>query len=512
MISWGRLIYDDPRRLTKLVAGYHSPYTIQSSNDIDLVVDENGQRIGRGSHSEQVLVVVPPTVTRAIAKGIKPFARATGADFDEKNVGTYRIRLDAINSIAQGETWWLPGVGPSVAVGAAYALGSGTILSREAALDLIDTDDPMGRAILKSVFLGGEVPPSDPSSLAQSTLPGWVRTTYTQAFGTGKIRTRQTTFNYLVSEALAQGRTLRESEYEELWAQADRTANAAAAVRVLMSAGTGMTGTAAVDGQFYADQMHVIYAMTDEQRGGLSPTEFFAKEYPEAADLDWSITKNETGIVASVNAAKAEARHESLLKQPANKKYGWMILGRDNVVETDFSRSAYSMQRSDGNRTYLSPEEAQTETQAAVGWRQYNAASQQIADKLVELGFDEDTVTSTKEYRAVRTAVRKHLQETNPAFAEQSLGYSNTFDETYLAARRFATSGPLKDRSDMVAFRDYDAARAEVMRQFGIKSLNGTTEKYEQAKAVMAQVGETLAQRDLGFQQMWDRFLEREVD
>lgn len=495
MISWGRLVYDDPRRLTKLTAAYHAPYTIQTSQDIDLVVDENGQRIGRGADSDGVFIAVP----------LGALGRKTG-------VSEYRIRLDAINSIAQGDTWWLPGVGPSVSVAAAYSLGSGKIISREAALDIVDTDSTLGKAILKSVFLGGEVPTSSPGDLAQSTLPGWVRTTYTQAFGSGKIRTRQTSFNYYVAEALASGKQLNQSDYEKLWERADRSANAAAMVRVIASAGTGMTGNATVDGQFYADQLHVISAMQPAERGGLTPEEFFAKEFPEAADLDWSITKNETGIVASVNAAKAESRLQPLLKQPTNKQFGWMVLGRENMVETEFSRTAYAMQRTDGNRTYLSADEAQIESQAAVGWRQLNAWSQQISDQLVTAGADPSAVEDTKEYRAARKAIREYLVQTNPAFAKVTAEVSGSWDQNYNAARRFSSEGPLKNRADMVAFRTYDEARAEVMAQYGIASFSGKSAEYDQAREVMRQVGSQLAKQDLGFQQMWDRFLENEVE
>ena len=502
MISWGRLIYDDPRRLTKLAATYHAPYTIATSQNMNLVVDQDGQPIGRGSDADSVSVLLPAPAAKAIAK---MFGK------DPSNVQDYRIRLDAFNSIAQGETWWLPGVGPSVAMAATYALGSGKVISREAALDLVDTKNPMGKAILKSVFLGGEIPPADTQSMLQQALPGWVRTLATQQYGTGHVRNRQTTFNYLVSEAMANGQQLRDSDYQKLWAKADKAATAAATVRLAMSAGLGLTGTASVDGQFYADQMHIVQAMTDEQRGGLNAEEFFAKEYPEAADLDWSITKNETGIQARVDASKAETRLGPVLK--ANPQdLGWMVVGSANMIDGDFSRTAYGFQRADGNRTYQSEGDAMQESQASVGWRQLTAWSQQMSDQMIASGADPNTVTTTPQYRAAKKAIREYLTQTNPAFAKATTETTNRFDYYYGQAKRLSTDGPLKARSDMVSFRDYDAARAEIMRQFDIKSFDGTQPKYQQAKVVLAQIGETLAQRDLGFQQMWDKFLDKETD
>lgn len=503
MMSWGRLIYDDPRRLVKLQAAYYSPYTVQQSNQIDLVVDENGQPLKRGQSAEQVSVMVPAVVAKAIART---------AGMDPSNVGPYRIRLDAINSIAQGETWWLPGVGPSVAMGATYALGSGNVIPRDVALDLIDTKSPVGQAILKSVFLGGEIPPSDVSSIAQQALPGWVKTVATQAFGTGATRNRQTTFNYLVGEALANGQQLSSDDYVKLWERADRSANAAAVVRLAMSAGLGMTGSADVDGQFYVDQMHLIYAMPSEQRNGLTPEEFFAQKFPEAADLDWSITRNETGINATVQAAKAEVKLAGLLKRPENRAVGWMILGADNVADEEFSRTAYAMQRSDGNRIYLTPEEAQMEAQAAVGTKLYFRYSEQALQALVAMGMTQEEALASKQYRAVRKAVKEKLKADNPAYAAEQAKFEDRFDEYLNHARRFSSSGQLKDRPDMQTFRLYDQARSDVMARFKLSSLAGTTEKTQQAKALLMRVGSELAQRDTGFQQMWDKFLEGEVD
>lgn len=490
MMSWGRLILDDPRRLVKLSAAYQSPFTIANAAGVDLVVDENGNPIGRNNDADGVFIRVPIGV---------------------KGVGAYKVRIDALNSIFQGETWWLPGVGPTVQVPITAALGNDKIVSREAALDLVNTDNWFGQQVLKSMYLGGELPPADAKSLAASTTPGWLRNLFVETMGTGKIRNRQTTYNYLVAEAMANGRALTPDVHAELWERANKTANAAAVVRLIAGGGFGMTGSAVVDGQFYADQMHIIQGMTPEMREGLSADEYFAQKYPEAADLDWSITKNESGIVASVNAAKAEAKLSGLLgqlKRSGSQDVGWMVLGRDNMVDTEFSRTAYNMQKADGSRTYQSSEEAMAEAQEAVGWRQYNAWTQQTLDLAKQYGLDENS----EQYRLAKRTIGDYLKRTNPAWAKAFSERTDRFGYYYSQAQRFASSGQLKDRSDMVAFRDYDTARQQVMTQFGISSLSGTTEKYVAARAVLREAGAQLAANDLGFQQMWQRFLSSEVE
>lgn len=499
MMSWGRLIYDDPRRMVKLTAAYNAPFTVGYATGNPLVVNQDGQPIQRGDKAQSVFVQIPPVV-------FKPILKAMGQD--PSNIHNYRARLDSINSIWQGETWWLPGVGPTVSAPAAWALGSGKVISRDAALDLVNTDNWMGQQILKSVFLGGEIPSSDPKTLASQAVPGWMRNLATETLGTGKIRNQQTTFNYLVAQAMQNGTPLTQETYASLWDRAGRAANAAAVTRLVAGGGLGLTGTAAVDGQFYADQLHIIQAMTPQMRGGLTADEFFSQKYPEAADLNWSITKNETGIVASVNASKAEARLGGMLRQPGNKDVGWMILGRDNMVDTEFSRTAYGIQRAEGNRTYLSSADAIQKSQAAVGWRQYNAWTQSALDMVKQVGLDENS----DQYRAAKRVVSDYLKRTNPAWAKAFSERVDKFGYYYSQAERLAGSHQLKGRSDMVAFHDYDTTRKQVMKQFGIKSFSGTSPKYVAARSVMRQAGEQLAQKDLGFHQMWQRFLSAEVE
>lgn len=489
MMSWGRLIHDDPRRITKLAATYAAPFTVQSSLGVDLVVNGNGEATTRGQAADEdgVFIQVPANLP-----GMKD----------------YRVRLDSFNTIAQGDTWWLPGFGPTVTAPATAVLGGATpLMDRETALDIIETDNPVGKAVLSSMFLDGEVPEASAGALAESTLPGWIRTAFTTQFGTGFIRSRQTIYNYMGAEALASGKILSADDHAKMWDEAGRRARAAGMARLGMQGVFGLSGTAVVDGQFYVDQMNIIYAMPDEMRDGLTPEEFFAREYPEAADLNWRITRNETGVMATVHAAKAESRLEGLLSQPGNRDVSWMVLGRDNMVDGEFSRTAHSMQRAAGGRRFLSAEESQMEAMAAVGERQYRAWSQQVFDAL-----DPKDPDAAKKFGEQRKIIREYLMETNSGYAKSATEMVNKREYYMSQARRLSSSSQLRNRSDMVAFRDYDEARSEIMAKYKIKGFSGSSAKYADARAMLGEIGMTLAEKDLGFQQMWDKFLEREVE
>lgn len=271
-----------------------------------------------------------------------------------------------------------------------------------------------------------------------------------------------------------------------------------------------MTGTATVEGQFYVDQMHQIEAIPPQQlkaMGFNSPEEYFAHLHPQAADLDWNVSRNETGIVASVNAQKNAYRLSGVLGQH-NKDIGWMILGRANVDGSqDFSRTAYNMQVTSGDRSKMSAKEVEDEGIAALGWKQYQNYMTQI-----EEGFGKFGVPMTDDRaRAVKRAVVDQLKQSNGPWAKQYSERTDKFGYYYSQAQALSADKRLASRSDMVAFRDYDAARQEVMDHFGLKSLSGTGPDSVAARTVLQQAGQQLAARDFGFQQMWSRFLSSEV-
>jgi hypothetical protein len=274
-----------------------------------------------------------------------------------------------------------------------------------------------------------------------------------------------------------------------------------------------MTGTATVDGQFYVEEMRTAEAIKPEilkSMGFNSPEEYFAHLHPEAADLDWHVSRNETGIRASVNAAKSSSRLGGVLKDHPDD-VGWMVLGRDNLNAAggdDFSRTVYGMQQSSGARKKMSAEEIEAEGRAAVGWKKYRNMQTDLQLAAEELGVpvDHPALADTKrEYTAI-------LMQQNAAWAAEWTKREDRFQYNLSQARALSSDRRLADRSDMVAFREYDEARQEVMDELGLASLTGTGAESMAAKAAVREVGETLAKRDLGFQQMWDRFLSREVE
>jgi hypothetical protein len=487
MISWSRLIHDDPTRLVKLSGAYNAAGTLNPYLPQPLLVDQDGKPLRRGeSHDNGAYIAVP--------------FKVKGAQM--------RVRIEALNSIAQGDVWWLPGFGPQSQLAATALLGN---IPQDVALDVVGTDNWVGKQLLRSMFLGGEVPRSDPATLSTSVLPGWMRQIGKDAFGDNFAMNVQRNANYRIIEATKNGRTPNEAELRKIYDEAAKTARTAAIVRLVSGTGLGMTGTASVEGQFYVDQMHQIEAIppADLKRMGFdSPEEYFAHLHPQAADLDWHLSRNETGIVATANAQKNAYRLRGVLSQH-NKDLGWMILGRANVDGSqDFSGSAYNMQVSSGDRKKMTAAEVENQGLVSLGWKQYQTYMTQI-----EQGFGKFGIPMTDDRaRAVKRQVLAYLTENNGPWAKEWNERPNKFAYYYSQAQALSKDKRLADRSDMVKFREYAQARQEVMDHFGLKSLSGTGQQSMAAKAVLNAAGTQLAAQDFGFQQMWDRFLSNEVE
>ena len=490
MVSWSRLIHDDPTRLAKLSGAYNAAGTLNPYLPQPLLVDNNGDPLRRGqAHDNGSYIAVP--------------FKVGGVD--------YRVRLDALNSIAQGSVWWLPGFGPQATIATDQILTR--FVPKDVVLDLVGTDNWLGKTVLQSMYLDGELPPNDLGTTAASVLPSWARNLYKDTLGDNFAANVQRNANFRIAEATKNGKPLNDAALKKIYDDAAKTAHNAAVIHLVAGGGLGMTGTATVDGQFYVEQMRTIQAIDPNQLKAMgfgSPEEYFAHLYPEAADLDMNLSKNETGIRASVNAEKASSRLNGVLKDHPGD-IGWMVLGRENLNGSgidDFSRTAYNMQVAEGARTKRSAQEIEDQGRAAVGWRKWQNAQAQLLAAATELGLDPNSpiIADTKrQYKAL-------LMQNNAAFAQEVSTMERKSDYYYSQAKALSTDPRLKNRSDMVAFREYDQARQEILAETGLASLGGSSATSQAAAATLRQVGQTLAAKDYGFQQMWEKFLSKETD
>ncbi len=501
LTSWGRLIYDDPSRLVKLSAAYNSTAILNNDLSSPVLVDQDGNRIifGHQGSNQQAYIPVPILGTKT----------------------TMKINLQAFNSIIQGETWWLPGFSPQATLSVAEVLGN--VLPPDVTLKIVGTDNWLGKQVLDSMFQNGEVPKTDWKSMTLSVLPSWMKNLANDTLGTNFAHNVLMAFNSQAMQALKSGKPITTETKTDMFNSAVRSAWAAAAVRLVSNFGLGLSGSAAVDGQFYMDQYHKVQSMTPAAlkeagvQAGLGPNvttqAYFAHLYPEAGDLNWSMSTNETGISANVDAQKAFTQLDGLVaKYP---ELGWFVVGAANVASGQFSdtgnQTVYNKQVTDGYRKQYSGMEGAKAAVAAsmvdVGWAKYTA----LMNGLQSLAQQYGVSMSDPRIRAAKQRFLDGMVSENPDWWGQYSTPSTRFVREYPEMLALANDPKLRSRQDMTIFREYDQFRTQVMQHFGIHSLTGTSEPYVQARAVLDEVGTKLSGLDLGFQQMWNRLLSSEV-
>jgi len=492
LMSWSRLMYDDPTRIFTIGGLWNAPDNASQAVPGGLVVDVNGDPVRRGQHVDGETYVRFPVKL--------PFLDTTEV----------RWRKQALNSIAQGNVPWLPGFGPEVQAATTVLLGR--VLPHDVAIDLLGADNPIAKNIFNSMYLGGVPPEASAGAMGSALLPSWMRNFSNDVLGSNYGQHIGYSLNDQYLEAQKTGKPF---DATVAYHKAEKQAWSSAVVRLLSSGLFGMSGTAVVDGQFYVDQMHKYNAMTPAQLKALgvnSGQEAFAKEFPEAANLDWQMSKNETGISATVNAAKATVGLKGIIDK--NPKYGWFIVGDANVGG-QFSRAVYNQQLADKYgmaKLGRSRESASQQVNDAIvqqGWDEYTKLNAQLDQLHKQAGEDPDFAGYAS---YVKAEFVKYMADKNPAWVQDKNTMSHERDSFMVIADTIANTKKVRDRPDMVAYRDYRQARDEILKTFGLQSFSGTSVNSAAARAAAYRVGQSLADQSLGFGQAWDRMLSSEVE
>ena len=417
-----------------------------------------------------------------------------------------RVRQSALNSIAQGDVPWLPGFGPVSTMATTELLGQ--ILPKDLVLDLVGTDNELGKGLLQSMYLGGQVPRATPQDILASTLPAWAKNLAKDTLGDNLAANVSYIVNQRYIDSQKNGTPFNQQQAFE---EAKSQARAAGIVRLVSGGVLGLSGKASVDGQFYVEQMHQLQALTPEQlkaQGFPNAQAAFSSKFPEAARLNWSVSKNETGINASVSAAKSANRQSGLID--ANPALGWFIVGADNIGGK-FSQTAYDAQADNSygiaqlSRKKETPEETANRTFVQQGWDRYSKITAGLAEAEKTSGMTSTQVSAVKKVMVDRIA------SSNPEWFAQFNQRDNKLATFFQAADAIAAKPEMKGREDMNLYQQYRGARQQIMDIFGIKALTGTSANAIAARTAVATIGEKFGAQNVGFQQMWDRMLSGEI-
>jgi hypothetical protein len=500
LVSWSRLMYDDPARLGALVKTWTAP------ERMGLVVDEDGKPVKPGQKGvRQSFVTVP----------LPGFAK------DWAGVEDFKIRKNSFNSIFQGEVPWLPGSGPMVPIPASQ-------ITARAFPEIADPNGPMPKVLQPFVrsVLNGDSPKvgTGIGGLAKDTVagftPAWVRRGF-EAFNPTSPSFTNVFADSVNSQIIAARQAGKPVPSQDvLKRNALKAARNTTIVKGPALLGFGMAGEGAGIAEFYSNQYNLLNEQADTLRAqGTTPEQRFNQLFPEAAGLNWSVSVNETGINATLKVENRARKYKKEIE--ANPEYGWFYVGADNIGG-EFSASVYNAQsstpRTEGatltQRHRVTPDEMLRRTLASTGWDQYNQVRTKVNMALQSRGLHSVRQNGAQDIARIKADFIAELRAANPAWAADY----DTFDTGKLD--RFVTQVAepaladkrLKGRSDMKLLAVYLQLR---QRATDFAKANGYTLASQKAAplvAVLAQAGQEMAAANIGFQQVWNRVLSREVE
>lgn len=490
MRSYSKLIYDNPNRLGTMAGLWNAPVNLSQWMPEPLVVDVNGESVRPG--------VVPAQgagerfiVLSSLLGGAKPF----GADV--------KLRSSSFNTILMGNTPWLPGWGPAVTVPMAMIINS----NEDAALWLSSSDNIGVKTLMESLWPEGEVPRDD--QILKSILPPVWRKISDVLDGDTYWRNVQFGMNQRYIESLRTGQPFDARQAQK---EAEAAATSAGWLTVISQGVFGISARSDVAGAFYADEMHQIQAIPIEQvkaAGFPNHQAMFNAKHPEAQNLTWTFSRNETGVNATVVAQSEANRLRSLIDQAPN--LGWFLVGSENIGG-QFSQTSYNQQVDNtygperAGRKRLDSGEVMKQTLASYGWDQYLKFTARVEAMAAQYGFKPDAVSRVKSMYA------QQLASTNPTWFEDYNTRSDKRADFFNKADLLSKDPKLANRQDIGMYVEYRNARQQVLDAVGLKSFGGTGQQSALARAALYQIGSRMATENLGFQQMWERMLSGEVE
>lgn len=371
--TWVKIGVRDPSTIARGYALWNLP------NYMGLVTDEDGQPVGPGlglSDTQNVKVPVPQWMKDKWFGGRDP-----------------EFSKGAVNVILQGENPFLPGMGPQVTIAAnMYAQEHPDVVANIKAL-------PGGEALIKSLLPFGEV---SEDSWKQALTP-WMRRLVTKWQGEDSkeyANAYQATYAaYLVDIKL--GKRSNPGE-QALMDEAKKATDTFFLVRAVAGATLPMALQFDSPYQFYIDayRKHMRDNPDESTREAQS---WFLTNYPEYFPVIASLSKNPTGVAATMDAFEATKKYEPLVKDIAvgsgvNGEYeSDMIQMITNPVmsEANFDQGVYvwqyGRQVADGSslqfRTQGDVADSADYIEAQEGWIKYGQARAELDRTLSQYGW-----------------------------------------------------------------------------------------------------------------------------
>lgn len=512
---WGRLAYGNPSILFKGNRMWQSFNHIAGTE----LQDETGKPItgftGLSADNQLITLRIPQKIADAIP----------GANV----LNETQIPKSALNVTLMGDPWWLPGFGPFAQIPTSELV----------------KDKPTAYQHLKFLL------PYGPQSTKDLLLPNTFKrlNQYNDdddaSYATTKIRIYQTRYTQWIQGG-RKGPAPSPTD-PDITKDAQRLHGLQAAVSLLLPVPVRFNSPY----KFYIDKYHQLLGNKDlakqfqansarfenaqrnalpgqrvpkEPFGPMSARDAFITQYPDFFMFADSVSENNAGIPASIDALKASKKYSTLINE--HPDLASVILGSANQTGGDFDPAVYQYQFTQklGDtgahyRDKQSPTEFAHQALSEQGWNQYTQVMNILRADLGERGLTSFAQNGAEDLQQAKDVIMGKLAEQNPDWFEEFSSYSSAkLVGTINGLQQIASNPKLRSRGDIVSLNHYLAARELFERVLASrKAAGGAGSLQAQSNADLLQswtaLRDTIAEADTVFQQnIFDRYLSQDVD
>ena len=491
--TWGRIAWTNPA-----VLGYGN-LLWNIPNSLGWVVDEEGKKVDQSNFfvDENHFIVWPQPVADLISKMGGPFTPGE----------SLRSRQHGLNLLFQGGQWWFPGAGPATSIPLAVALRG----------------KPEDAEILRN-FVGEEifnqlVPSGNPNAdLMDALLPTFGRRLKQMWAGESSDQAFLTTWNQIIEDqyitAQLENRTFTEKDAKLVRDKLDKFWGFQLAAALVAPFQFTM-------GSKYQVQRDEWNRLIDNQSLSYrDKIKAFNEKFPEFGDSLLAVTRSgsytETKLQPNLKTWERIYSNKDLV----NKLYAIDpelvgMFGNMGTFDDPFSRAVYgefgSMKIGPNDarvRRQMKPDEIIRNNQIKDGWAEYWRVKDYVEDKAEQLGYSSLQVKEAAPLRDILDEAGIKLAERYPAWGEERKLYEDKLPAFIQGARIIVQNAELLDEDSTIrALNDYLLVREKIS---GLLADEKDKDTREQLKLIGYEAAWKLRQRDVGFADLYDQYLDRD--
>lgn len=484
-VRWARTVYDKPETLGHVGRVYQVP------ERMGIVSDRDGNKVnadGTVTMPDGSKRLVPKS-ERMVTLRVPSYMKGVPGLGDD-----FKIPKDSANLVLQGDPWWNPGTGPLLQI----------------PVNEIVLHKPEYAEIAKDA---GILPFGPTTKRSDMVLPTAIKAAM-------NMRESDEDFqNQLMIVMASEDAKFKNGQRATppTWDEVTKKAKNFFGFKVVTSLALPISATKADPLQFFRDE----YRKMLDVDPGTADQEFYNKYGPSLYAITASLTKNTSGIPATLGAVAKTKEFAPLIADAP--ELGWLIVGP--VGSEKYNAAAKEWQENTSvtsgdptkHRTKMTAREAMAENRRDLGWKKYNQMLLSLSAKLIAEGDP----NSEDKMKTIRKAVASIYTDPNSEhyieeFAEDYSTFNREKYDQLIPKLAAIAENPAfeKDptRTDIMSLRKYLIGRNAVLalleqrksQNLGANSNAGLAE-------VWGKFVSELKEQDTRFEELHNRLLSRDL-